>query len=77
MRGAGRSSPSTPRGWTFVFVYLILTLLRAKAYFLAPAYPILFASGAVVLERKSRPELETFRIACELARRDLTVVTIP
>jgi hypothetical protein len=38
-------------GWTFVFAYLVLTLLRTKPYFLAPAYPILFAAGAVVLER--------------------------
>ena len=38
-------------GWTFVFAYLVLTLLRTKPYFLAPAYPILFATGAVVLER--------------------------
>ncbi|MGI9061714.1 MAG: glycosyltransferase family 39 protein [Ktedonobacteraceae bacterium] len=45
-------------GWTFVFVYLILTILRVKAYFLAPAYPILFASGALVLERvRLRPRL--------------------
>jgi hypothetical protein len=38
-------------GWAFVCLYLILTLLRAKAYFLGPAYPILFAPGAVVFER--------------------------
>jgi hypothetical protein len=38
-------------GWTFVFVYLVLTLLRTKTYFLAPAYPILFAAGAVAFER--------------------------
>ena len=38
-------------GWTFVFVYLILTILRTKPYFLAPAYPILFAAGAVVFEQ--------------------------
>ena len=38
-------------GWTFVFVYLLLTLLRTKTYFLAPAYPILFAAGAVAFER--------------------------
>jgi hypothetical protein len=38
-------------GWIFVFVYLILTLLRTKAYFLAPTYPILFAAGAVSFER--------------------------
>jgi hypothetical protein len=38
-------------GWAFVFLYLLLTLLRVKPYFLAPAYPLLFAPGAVVLER--------------------------
>ena len=38
-------------GWAFVFLYLMLTLQGTKAYFLAPAYPILFAAGAVVFER--------------------------
>jgi len=38
---AGRSSAPT----------LILTLLHTKPYFLAAAYPILFAAGAVVFER--------------------------
>jgi hypothetical protein len=37
-------------GWTFVFAYLALTLLGAKPYFLAPAYPTLFAGGSVVFE---------------------------
>jgi hypothetical protein len=38
-------------GWAFVFAYLLLTVLRTKAYFLVPAYPILFAAGAVGFER--------------------------
>ena len=51
-------------GWTFVFVYLMLTLLRTKPYFLAPAYPILFAAGAVVFERWAlRPRLAWIRPA--------------
>lgn len=51
-------------GWTFVFVYLVLTLLRTKTYFLAPAYPILFAAGAVVFERSAlRPRLAWVRPA--------------
>jgi hypothetical protein len=45
-------------GWTFVFFYLALTVLRTKPYFLAPAYPILFAAGAVAFERlRLRPWL--------------------
>jgi 4-amino-4-deoxy-L-arabinose transferase-like glycosyltransferase len=51
-------------GWTFVFLYLILTLLRVKVYFLGPAYPILFAPGAVVFERlRLRPWLAWIRPA--------------
>jgi hypothetical protein len=51
-------------GWTFVFAYLVLTLLRTKPYFLAPAYPILFSAGAVVLERVPlRPRLAWIRPA--------------
>ena len=51
-------------GWTFVFAYLVLTLLRTKTYFLAPAYPILFAAGAVAFERWAlRPWLAWIRPA--------------
>ena len=51
-------------GWTFVFVYVVLTLLGTKTYFLAPAYPILFAAGAVVFERwELRPRLAWIRPA--------------
>ena len=38
-------------GWTFVFLCVVLTAVRGKPYFLGPAYPILFAAGAVVYER--------------------------
>ncbi len=51
-------------GWTFIFAYVLLTLLRTKPYFLAPAYPILFAAGAVVFERlRLRPWLAWIRPA--------------
>lgn len=51
-------------GWTFAIAYGVLTLLGTKAYFLAPAYPILFAAGAVMLERwELRPRLAWIRPA--------------
>jgi hypothetical protein len=51
-------------GWALVFAYSILTLLRVKAYFLAPAYPIAYAAGAVVFERlRLRPRLAWIRSA--------------
>jgi len=39
-----------PLGCAFVVLYVTLTVLDAKAYFLAPAYSMLFAAGAVALE---------------------------
>ena len=37
-------------GWTFVVCALLMFALRAKSYYLAPMYPMLFAAGAVAME---------------------------
>lgn len=51
-------------GWTFVVVALVLALIGTKPYFLAPAYPIVFAAGAVAFERWTpRPRLAWLRPA--------------
>jgi hypothetical protein len=45
-------------GWTFAIVFLVFFVLHGKNYYLAPAYPMLFAAGGVALERAfSRPRL--------------------
>lgn len=41
--------PYRALGWLYVVLYFFFTVTRAKSYFLAPSYPILFAGGAVVL----------------------------
>ncbi len=51
--------PYRALGYAFVVLTVLLTLLDSKAYFLAPAYPMLFAAGAVVLE-KARGRRLTF-----------------
>jgi hypothetical protein len=38
-------------GWAFVILYVLFTISRAKLYFLAPAYPMLFAAGSLMIER--------------------------
>jgi 4-amino-4-deoxy-L-arabinose transferase-like glycosyltransferase len=43
--------PYRALGWLFVVLYVFFTVTRAKSYFLSPAYPILFAGGALVLEQ--------------------------
>lgn len=38
-------------GWTFVVMVVTFIVLKGKNYYLAPAYPMLFAAGAVAFER--------------------------
>lgn len=38
-------------GWTCVAIWLTLVVLHGKAYYVAGSYPLLFAAGAVQLER--------------------------
>lgn len=38
-------------GWAYIFLYVFFMLQKAKFYWLAPAYPMLFASGSYALER--------------------------
>jgi 4-amino-4-deoxy-L-arabinose transferase-like glycosyltransferase len=47
-------------GWAYLFLYVFFMLQKAKFYWLSPAYPILFASGAYALEllAQQRPRLK-------------------
>jgi 4-amino-4-deoxy-L-arabinose transferase-like glycosyltransferase len=38
--------------WSYAFLVVIFVLLRAKVYYIAPIYPLLFAGGACALERR-------------------------
>jgi hypothetical protein len=38
-------------GLTYVIIFVLFVALKAKDYYLGPAYPMLFAAGAVALER--------------------------
>jgi 4-amino-4-deoxy-L-arabinose transferase-like glycosyltransferase len=37
-------------GWSYVVCFITFVVLKGKNYYLAPVYPMLFASGAVVIE---------------------------
>jgi hypothetical protein len=41
--------PYRALGWAYIVLYVFFTLTHAKSYFLAPAYPMLFAAGGVQL----------------------------
>jgi hypothetical protein len=38
-------------GWAYVAIFVLFVTQRAKVYYLAPIYPLLFDAGAVMLER--------------------------
>jgi hypothetical protein len=40
-------------GWTFVFFFGIMMALKGKNYYLAPAYPMLFAAGGTWWEQRT------------------------
>ena len=37
-------------GWLFLSIFLVLLIIRAKNYYVVPAYSVLFAAGAVAFE---------------------------
>ena len=37
-------------GWAYLFMLVAFIALKAKNYYLAPVYPILFAAGAIAFE---------------------------
>jgi 4-amino-4-deoxy-L-arabinose transferase-like glycosyltransferase len=55
---SARLKPYRVLGWSYLVCYAAFFVLHGKSYYLAPIYPMLLASGAVVLESGfSRPRL--------------------
>ena len=50
----GEGKPYRALGWMYVVPLVLLVVMRGRDYYLAPAYPMLYAAGAVLLEQKSR-----------------------
>lgn len=42
-------------GWMYVVILLVLLAFQAKDYYLLPAYPMLFASGTLAIDRFIKP----------------------
>jgi len=48
-------------GWIYALLLVAFIVLKAKNYYVAPAYPMLFAAGAVAFENLSREKLKWSR----------------
>jgi len=45
-----QGKPYRVLGWTYIVIVVLFLILNAKTYYLAPAYPVLLASGALAME---------------------------
>ena len=48
-------------GWAYIVMLVTFIILKGKNYYLAPMYPILFASGAIAFERVTMRKKQTAR----------------
>ncbi len=48
-------------GLTYLILYAFMTVLNMKTYYLAPAYPMLYAGGAILIERSTISKKGVFR----------------
>jgi len=48
---AREGRPYRALGWVYIVLFALFAALNSKFYFLAPAYPMLFAAGSVAIER--------------------------
>ena len=48
---AREGRPYRALGWVYVVLFVLFAALNSRFYFLAPAYPMLFAAGGVAVER--------------------------
>jgi len=53
--------------WAYLALLVMFILLKGKNYYLAPAYPMLFASGGVVFEKLSGPTWKRVKVGYVLA----------
>ena len=48
-------------GLSYVLLYVFMTVLDMKPYYLAPVYPMLYAGGAILIERSASSKKGAFR----------------
>ena len=73
---SSEGKPLRPLGWVYVVLFALFLIQDTKFYFLAPAYPALFAAGALEIERFVRRrgwDRAGFAYTCVLALSGLVI----
>jgi hypothetical protein len=55
-----------PLGWMFVLTFIVFLLAQGRDYYMAPAYPMLLAAGAIGLASRPRLIWSTLAAGCAL-----------
>jgi hypothetical protein len=63
-------------GWSYVVMLATFIVLKGKNYYLAPAYPMLFAAGAIAFERITR-QGQTAAAVSSLTQQSVELPTAP
>jgi hypothetical protein len=64
-------------GFTFLFFFLELMLMKGKDYYVAPIYPMMFAAGAVLWEKLSRVRFQRVRPALAVFATIAGLIAVP
>jgi dolichyl-phosphate-mannose-protein mannosyltransferase len=64
-------------GWTYLAVLVIFIVLKGKNYYLAPAYPMLFAAGGIAFERVTQARWRWLRPAYFVLILILGIASLP
>lgn len=65
-------------GWAYAVSLVVMIVMGGKDYYLAPAYPMLFAAGAVAIERAfAKPMLAWARASCVIVLLVPTALLLP
>jgi 4-amino-4-deoxy-L-arabinose transferase-like glycosyltransferase len=74
---SGQGSRFRILGWIYALLLVAFIVLKGKNYYLAPAYPMLFAAGAVAFENLSRARIKWSRPVYVAAVVFLTCLFVP
>ena len=74
--GGRDGRPYRALGWAYLAVLAMVMAQHGKSYYLAPAYPVLFAAGGLVVERRTRGRAIGWVVPCMVAASGLVLAPL-
>ena len=68
--------PYRALGWAYLVLLVLMIAQHGKSYYLAPAYPLLFAAGGLVVQRWTRGRVLGWAVPCVIAASGLILAPL-